>query len=234
MALNIAAEFDDARVMRDYALGSMERAQVDGLYGQTLNLSASQIEQQAKCRLHYFLRYGLRAQERKEAAVDPAEFGTYVHDVLENTCREIRDMGGFHAVSREETLEIAHRWSDKYAKEHFSQLDSQRVAYLFQRNMQELDAIVRELWEETGIRANPESFLSLGTRRDESGYFIDYYALEDHTPLDKIRLLPGETDAARWVSFSQMESMMAGGEVVEVIARRFLVDKQRLLRLQSV
>ena len=148
LALNIAAEFDDARAMRDYALGSMERAQVDGLYGQTLNLSASQIEQQAKCRLHYFLRYGLRAQERKEAAVDPAEFGTYVHDVLENTCREIRDMGGFHAVSREVTLEIAHRWSDKYAKEHFSQLDSQRVAYLFQRNMQELDAIVRELWEE--------------------------------------------------------------------------------------
>ena len=95
-------------------------------------------------------------------------------------------------------------------------------------------AIVRELWEETGIRANPQSFLSLGTRRDESGYFIDYYALEDHTPLESIRLLPGETDAARWVSFSQMESMMAGGEVVEVIARRFLVDKQRLLRLQSV
>lgn len=95
-------------------------------------------------------------------------------------------------------------------------------------------AIARELWEETGIRADPERFVPLGSRRDESGYFIDYYALEDHTPLDKIRLLPGETDGARWVTFSQMEEMMARKEVVEVIARRFQVDKQRLLGLQRV
>ncbi len=146
--LDIETEFDHAIGKRDYQLGTVERPKIDALYGKTLNLSASQIETQAKCRLHYFLRYGLRAQERKEAAVDPAEFGTYVHDVLENTCRTIRDMGGFHQVSREKTLEIAHEFSDKYATEHFSQLDSKRVAYLFQRNMQELDAIVRELWEE--------------------------------------------------------------------------------------
>ena len=147
-ALNVAQEFDAAVNMRDYDLGMVDRQRIDALYGTQLNLSASQIEQQAKCRLHYFLRYGLRAQERKEAAVDPAEFGTYVHDVLEHTCKEIRDLGGFHQVTKEQTLEIAHKYSDKYAQEHFSQLDSKRVAYLFQRNMQELDAIVRELWEE--------------------------------------------------------------------------------------
>ena len=146
--LGIAKEFDEALIKRDYALGKVEPQQIRRLYGDTLKLSASQIELQAKCRFQYFLRYGLRAQERKEAAVDPAEFGTYVHHVLEHTCKEIRDMGGFHQVSREQTLEIAYKYSDMYAREHFSQLDSQRVAYLFQRNMQELDAIVRELWEE--------------------------------------------------------------------------------------
>ena len=146
--LGLEQEYDDALSKRDYELGTVDRERIDGLYGTSLNLSASQIEQQAKCRFHYFLRYGLRAQERKEASVDPAEFGTYVHAVLENTCRTIRDMGGFHQVSRDETLEIAHRFSEEYAREHFSQLDSQRMAYLFQRNTQELDAIVRELWEE--------------------------------------------------------------------------------------
>ena len=146
--LGIREDFDTAVGMRDYSLGTVDRERIDALYGTSLNLSASQIEQQAKCRMHYFLRYGLRVQERKEAAVDPAEFGTYVHDVLENTCRCVRDMGGFHCVTREQTLEIAHGFSDDYAREHFSQLDSKRVAYLFQRNMQELDAIIRELWEE--------------------------------------------------------------------------------------
>ena len=146
--LGIEKEYDEALVKRDYALGKVDAQRIRGLYGDTLKLSASQIELQAKCRFQYFLRYGLRAQERKEAAVDPAEFGTYVHDVLEHTCKEIRDLGGFHQVSQVQTLEIAHKYSDIYAKEHFSQLDSQRVSYLFQRNMQELDAIVRELWEE--------------------------------------------------------------------------------------
>ena len=146
--LGIEADYREALHKRDYQLGLVDRERIDSLYGSSLNLSASQIEQQAKCRLHYFLRYGLRAKERKEASVDPAEFGTYVHAVLENTCRCIRDLGGFHNISKEETLEIAHRYSEEYAKEHFAQLDSQRMAYLFRRNIQELDAIVRELWEE--------------------------------------------------------------------------------------
>lgn len=133
---------------RDYRLGTVEREHIRKLYGETLNLSASQIDRQAECRMSYFLKYGLRAQERKEAAVDPAEFGTYVHAVLENTCRCIRDMGGFSQVSLEETLEIAHRYSEEYAAQRFSQIDSERMTYLFRRNAQELDMVVRELWEE--------------------------------------------------------------------------------------
>ena len=133
---------------REHALGSVTRENIHALYGETLNLSASQIDRQAECRMSYFLKYGLRAQERKEASVDPAEFGTYVHAVLENTARVIRDRGGFHQVSLEETLEIAHRFSDEYAAEHFSQLESERMTYLFRRNAQELDMVVRELWLE--------------------------------------------------------------------------------------
>ncbi len=146
--LGLEDAYRDTCARRDHALGAVSRENIDALYGTTLNLSASQVDRQAECRLSYFLKYGLRAQERKEAKVDPAEFGTYVHAVLENTAREIRDRGGFHQVSREQTLEIAHRWSDVYAAEHFSQLDSQRMQYLFRRNGQELDMVVAELWYE--------------------------------------------------------------------------------------
>ena len=146
--LGVEASFLDACRRRDYVLGSVDRENIRRLYGSTLNLSASQIDRQAECRMSYFLKYGLRAQERKEAAIDPAEFGSYVHWVLENTAREIRDRGGFHEVSLEDTLDIAHGYSEAYAREHFSQIDSQRVTYLFNRHIQELDMVVAELWEE--------------------------------------------------------------------------------------
>ena len=146
--LGVLDAYRDTCRRRDYSLGKVEQAHIRSLYGQTLNLSASQIDRQAECRLSYFLKYGLRAQERKEATVDPAEFGTYVHAVLENTARCIRDMGGFHNVSLEETLEIAHRFSEEYASQRFSQIASERLTYLFRRNAQELDMVVRELWAE--------------------------------------------------------------------------------------
>lgn len=129
-------------------LGEVSQKGISGLYGRKLNLSASQIDKQADCRLAYFLKYGLRAKEQKPVSVDPAEFGTYVHAVLENTAREICARGGFKAVSLEQTMEIAEKFSKEYVQAHFNQLDSQRIAYLFQRNDRELLMIVEELWKE--------------------------------------------------------------------------------------
>ena len=157
--LGVLESFSEVRGLADHEVGSLHREHVRSLYGDTLNLSASQIDRQAECRMSYFLKYGLRVQERKEAAVDPAEFGTYVHAVLENTARCIREMGGFGMVSLEETLQIAHRFSDEYAQERFGQLASDRVTYLFQRNIQELDMVVRELWEELRVsKFEPRDF----------------------------------------------------------------------------
>ncbi len=138
----------DTCAKRDYSMGSMQWERVRDLYGHTLILSASQIDRHGECRMSYFLKYGLRAQERKEITVDPAEFGTYVHAVLEETVKEIRGLGGFRQVSLEDTMEIAHRHSDAYARERFSQISSERMTYLFRRNTQELDEVVRELWSE--------------------------------------------------------------------------------------
>ena len=140
--------YADARNRAEHGLGSVSPEQIRELYGKKLRLSASQIDRQAECRLSYFLRYGLKAQELKEVAVDPAEFGTFVHAVLEGTVKEIMPMGGFHAVSAEETLDIAHRHAESYAQERFRELDSERLSYLFARNGLELDMVVRELWEE--------------------------------------------------------------------------------------
>ena len=146
--LGLEETFSEIEKRRNFSLGSISEENVKGLYGDCLNLSASQIDRQAECRLAYFLRYGMRAKERKPVSIDPAEFGTYVHAVLEETAKRVMELGGFHKVTLEETLAISEKCSEAYAAERFEQLDTDRIIYLFQRNSLELKMIVQELWEE--------------------------------------------------------------------------------------
>ena len=132
----------------NHNLGRISPENIQNLYGDCLRLSASQIDKHGECKLLYFLRYGLHAEERKTASVDPAEFGTYIHAVLENLARDIVAQGGFQHISVEKAIEIAKKYSNDYAAERFSQLDSERLIYLFRRNEQELLLIVEELWKE--------------------------------------------------------------------------------------
>ena len=151
--VGVQAEYDEVCRRRRHTWGTVEREHVEDLYGQTLHLSASQVNTQAECRLSYFLKYGLRARERKEATVDPAEFGTYVHDVLEKTVADVMLRGGFHRVSLEETQKIAAGHSETYAQNRFAVLSTERLEYLFQRNRRELEMIVEELWKELSASA---------------------------------------------------------------------------------
>ena len=146
--LDLGMQYRQVLEQRDHHLGDITRDNVEKLYGQRLNLSASQIDRQGECRLSYFLKYGLRARERKEATIDPAEFGTFVHAVLEETARDVMALGGFHQVSLEKTLDISRVKAEAYAKERFAQMDSKRLEYLFRRNGQELELVIRELWLE--------------------------------------------------------------------------------------
>lgn len=162
--LGVENWYCDAREKISYNLGNVTPDGIRRLYGDRLNLSASQVDRHAECRLSYFLKYGLRAKERKEYTVDPAEFGTYVHDVLEHTAKDVMELGGFEKVSLEQTISIARGHSDAYAAEHFAQLDSQRLDYLFRRNWRELEMVMQELWEELKeSKFRPEAFeLSFG------------------------------------------------------------------------
>lgn len=146
---------------RDYRLGRLTPETVRGLYGNQLLLSASQVDKAASCRFAYFMRYGLRAEARREITVDPAEFGTFVHYVLEHTAREVCRLGGFTQVSLEKTQALAEAYAEAYQKQVFSDLQdrSLRQTYLFRRNLRELQAVVQDLWEElTQSRFRPGGF----------------------------------------------------------------------------
>ena len=147
-ALQLLEAYDRILQKKNYTIGNVSQENIQKLYGRRLRLSASQADLQAECRMSYFLRYGLRAKERKEATVDPAEFGTYVHAVLEHTAREVMSLGGFHEVSLDKTMQIAMEFSEAYTAQQFSQLESERMTYLFKRNIQEVAMVVEELWQE--------------------------------------------------------------------------------------
>lgn len=146
--LNVSELYDAVNNCKDHTLGAVDQAHIQQLYGSKLQLSASQIDKLADCRLFYFLRYGLRAQERKPASIDPAEFGTYVHAVLEECGRAVVELGGFKNVSLEKTLEVAADISARYFAERFSQMQTERLSYHFNKNTREVEMIVRELWDE--------------------------------------------------------------------------------------
>ncbi len=95
-----------------------------------------------------------------------------------------------------------------------------------------LEAITRELREETGIEADPAEFELLGTGRDHS-MFYDYYCLKRSIPIESIRLQPGETDAVRWATFDQVEALIEDKQICHVIARQFLQQAPLLKQRQA-
>ena len=93
-------------------------------------------------------------------------------------------------------------------------------------------AIARELFEETGIRAEESEFELIDTGRDSCSHF-DYYRLRRSVPVEQIRLLPGETDAVQWVTLAQVHDMVRRGEICRIIARQFLRQEKALLDRQT-
>lgn len=93
-------------------------------------------------------------------------------------------------------------------------------------------AIARELFEETGIRAAEEEFEFLYSDRD-SHTLYDFYCLKRQLPVEQIVLLPGETDGARWASFQQVHDMIQRGSICRIIAHQYLRQEQALKNRQN-
>jgi len=94
-----------------------------------------------------------------------------------------------------------------------------------------LQAIIRELREETGIIAAAEEFELLASSRDRIAHY-DFYCLRRGSDT-KVTLQPGETDAYQWVTFAQVHEMIAQKQICKVIANQFLRQEPQLLERQN-
>ena len=92
-------------------------------------------------------------------------------------------------------------------------------------------AIARELFEETGIRAEEDEFELLDTDRDKNTFY-DFYGLKRSVHIKDIVLLPGETDAVQWASFGKIHWMIRSGRICKIIGHQFR-RHERMLRLRN-
>ena len=168
--LGILAEYRDVADKAGYHFGKIQLETIRKLYGTRLRLSASQIDKLAECRFAYFMRYGLRAKERKPAQVDAARFGTFVHYVLEHTAREVEARGGFAQMSPEQVQAIAEKYMEQYTASILAELQNRtrREDYLYKRNLDEVRSVVEELRQELSqARFRPCGFeLQFGAEGD--------------------------------------------------------------------
>lgn len=94
------------------------------------------------------------------------------------------------------------------------------------------EAIARELYEETGIRAGQEEFELIDTCLDGDAFF-DYYCVKRSVPIEEIVLLPGETVDAKWVTFDEVHEMIRTGQISHVIANQFLKQEMAIQERQE-
>lgn len=91
-----------------------------------------------------------------------------------------------------------------------------------------LQSSVRELSEETGIKAS-EDELSLLDTYQRKNYFQDIFILKKDVPLSEIVLQPDEAVDAKWATPAEIQQMIDSGEFVYSVGQRFLLYKDRVI-----
>lgn len=154
------------RSRASYEPGTLDRAAVTSLYGDSLSFSASKVDKLAACKFGFFLQYGLKLQERKEASVDPAVYGTLVHYVLQHTAEDVEGEGGFAQVPEERVLSIARSWYDRFVEECLGGLAdyTRRGSYLLERSYLEVEHVVRDMARELSRSGFIPSYFELAFR----------------------------------------------------------------------
>ncbi len=95
-----------------------------------------------------------------------------------------------------------------------------------------LQAIRRELFEETGIAAEESDFELLYSDKDHCIHY-DFYCLRRQVPLENVKLLPGETDDVQWATFAQVHELIRQKKICHIIAAQFLRQEPMLKQRQN-
>ena len=124
-----------------------DKSNAFSLFGRNIRISASKAECFYNCKFKYFCQYGMKASPRRRAELNPLEYGSVVHYVLENMLRD-HDIGDLAAQN--DLTDLISRYLSRYLEEVMGGTDmkSARFIYLFKRLTQSLSVLIRQLGEE--------------------------------------------------------------------------------------
>ncbi len=100
------------------------------LFGDNLTVSASQVEKFSLCRFSYFCNYGLRVRERLKAEINPMEYGTLVHYILEAFFTQYSKKE-YSALSRQEIERFIRTAVAGYLESYFGGSETKAQSFLY-------------------------------------------------------------------------------------------------------
>lgn len=127
---------------------------IDGLYGKSLNLTASRVDTFYSCRFAFFMQYGLKAKPRRVAKFDALSTGTFIHYVLEHALDALGKCEGGAAHADQPTVRKACREAVRqYVAEELGGLENKtaRFQYLFRRLVRAVEQILDNVIEELRV-----------------------------------------------------------------------------------
>ncbi|WP_461204902.1 NUDIX hydrolase [Clostridium sp. DL1XJH146] len=90
-----------------------------------------------------------------------------------------------------------------------------------------VEGALRELREETGILANEEEILFLGTKKEKTA-FIDSYIVRKDYEISELKMQEDETVDAKWVTLERFDEMIESGLVALPVAERLEYFRKRI------
>ena len=127
---------------------------IDGLYGKSLNLTASRVDTFYSCRFAFFMQYGLKAKPRRAVRFDALETGTFIHYVLEHVLDALASLEGGAAGADTATVRrLCRATVRQYVLEELGGLETKtaRFRYLFGRLTRTVEQILDNVIEELRV-----------------------------------------------------------------------------------
>lgn len=119
------------------------------LFDPQMRLSASQVENFQLCKFEYFVKYGLKVKERRQAKIDSLEYGTLMHHLLENFFKTHKD-DDFESITEDVVDSEVSALLDEYLDSHLggTQDKSSRFIYLYYRMKRTAVRVIYRIVEE--------------------------------------------------------------------------------------
>lgn len=88
------------------------------------------------------------------------------------------------------------------------------------------DGAVRELYEETGIKAAKNELFLLGSKKSQFAFY-DIYVIKKDLKLSDLQLQEGETVDSKWVSLNELDKMIKDGSLAPPVFKRLSLFRNK-------